>query len=327
MSLVRQLEAYIAAMRARELASLTLKNQRSHLARFAAHLAASGIDDVAGITREQIESYLELLSWRPGRGGRPMKVETRNVRLSSIKSFCRWLVHSEQLAVDPAEKVAYGREPNALPRSILSVEAMAKLLAAPDAQSLLGVRDRLVLELLYSTALRVAELCGLDVDDVDTVLGLARVEHGKGDKARVVPAGKLACELVESYARQVRPKLLAAGGRKDEPALVLSRYGERLGTRGVAKIIARHTAAIGIEEHVTPHSFRHSCATHMLRGGASIRHLQEMLGHARVTSTEVYTRVTITELKEAHERFHPRAALDDADVRPPPRKPITPTRR
>jgi integrase/recombinase XerD len=222
------------------------------------------------------------------------------------------------VAVDPSEKVAYCRKGDALPKSILSLEEMKKLLAAPDVHTHFGFRDRVVLELLYSTGLRLRELCSLDVEDVDLADGFVRVRHGKGDRERVTPLGTLAGELVQSYLAEVRPKLLAA--RKDsfaEQALILSQYGERLGPGGIAKLISRHVAAVGLKVHVTPHSFRHTCATHMLRGGANLRHLQEMLGHRRVTSTEVYTRITITELREAHAKFHPRGSVDEVEVRPP----------
>jgi site-specific recombinase XerD len=206
-----------------------------------------------------------------------------------------------------------------LPRSILAPDEMVRLLAAPNAQTELGARDRLVLELLYSTGLRLRELCALDVGDADVGDGFVRVRHGKGDRERVVPAGKLACELMTSHLAAVRPALLRArpGGVARETALILSRYGERLGPRGVAKLVARYAKAAGLSTRVTPHTARHSCATHMLRGGANIRHLQEMLGHRRVTSTEVYTRVTISELKAAHAKYHPRGVMDEVEARGP----------
>ena len=315
------MEAYFGAAFSRGLSDLSIKNQRSHLGRFARYLENQEIDDVASITREAIEQYIDELSWTPTPRGRPMKTETRNVRLWSIKSFCHWLVTSDRISIDPSEKVAYGRKADSLPKSILTVKEMKKLLAAPNPQEVIGFRDRVVLEFLYSTALRVNELQCLDIGDVDAIGGFVRVRHGKGNKDRVTPLGKLGCELAESYLSEIRPALLKKRdkGAKEE-ALILSQYGKRLGRAGIAKLIERHAKTAGIKERVTPHTFRHSCATHMLRQGANIRHLQEMLGHSRVTSTEVYTRVTITELKEIHSKFHPRGNLDEADVRKPRRK-------
>ncbi|MEE8410765.1 MAG: tyrosine-type recombinase/integrase [Myxococcota bacterium] len=318
MTLHEHVEVYLAAMQTRGLAGLTIRNQRSHLTRFAAFLEGLDVTDVGELVRDHVEAYMDELASKPTRSGRPMKPETRNVRLSSIKAFCRRLTTDDLIAIDPAESVAYCREPTSLPKNILSEEEMRKLLAAPDPQTLIGFRDRVALELLYSTAVRVAELCGLDVVDVETGEGFARVRHGKGDQDRVVPVGKLACELVQSYLGEVRPALLARRrDAKGELALILSQYGARLGRAGVAKLITRHVKTAGLTGRVTPPTFRHACATHMLRGGANVRHLQEMLGHKKLTSTEIYTRVTITELKEVHARFHPRGSVDEVDIRPP----------
>jgi integrase/recombinase XerD len=198
-TLLEHVEQYLTAMQGRGLAALTLRNQRSHLTRFAAYLEGLDVTDAGELTREQVESYLDELASAPTRTGRVMKPETRNVRLASIKALCRWLSFEDLIAIDPAEPVAYCREPATLPKNILSETQVHQLLAAPDPQTLLGFRDRVVLELLYSTAVRVAELCGFDVGDVELEQGFARVRHGKGDQDRVVPVGKLACELVASY--------------------------------------------------------------------------------------------------------------------------------
>jgi integrase/recombinase XerD len=319
-SVVRQVERYLLAKRAMGYSELTLNNRRSHLTRFARYLEGIGITEISALTRESIEAYMEELSWAPVRVGKLMTPATRNVRLTSIRSFCAWLLESDVVPLNPAIDVVYCREPNALPKNVPSEEEMKRLLAAPDAQSRLGFRDRVVLELLYSTGLRLRELCGLDVDELELEQGFVLVRRGKGDKARVVPLGRLAVDLVRSYLSEIRPWLRqGCADPANEPALVLSRYGQRLGPRGVAKIIARIAKKAGLAGRITPHSFRHACATHMLRGGANIRHLQELLGHAKLTSTEIYTRVSISELKEVHARFHPRGTLEEPDVRKPGR--------
>lgn len=326
MNLSRWVEGYLAAKHGDGLAASTLTNLRSHLVRFVTFLEQVAVRDAIGLTREVIEDYMAELAWTPTSRGEPMKVESRNLRLCTIRSFCRWLQDNDVIAVDPAAGLAYAREPDPLPKNILSVTDMERLLAAPDPQTPLGFRDRVVLELLYSTAIRVSELSALDVDDIDLVLGFGRVRCGKGGKGRVVPVGKLACELVQSYIEEIRALLLKQRGSVNEPALILSRYGQRLARDGIATLIAKHAAAAGIAERVTPHTFRHSCATHMLRGGASIRHLQEMLGHRKITSTEIYTRVTIDELKAVHARFHPRGSVEEPEVRRPRKevqRPIT----
>lgn len=318
MTLRREVEAYLAHAYSRGLAELSIKNQRSHLTRFVHFLEGQGVTHIADLTREVIEQYMDELSWAPTYRGGPMKSETRNVRLWSIKSFCRWLVSTDRLAMDPSKQVAYGRKSQPLPKNVLGVSEMQCLLAAPDPQTTLGFRNRVVLELLYSTALRVAELSNLDVEDLDLAQGFARVRRGKGGKDRVVPLGKLAVELTESYVQEIRPRLLEARASGEaQEALILSHRGERLGRAGIARLIAHTAKAAGLSIRVTPHSMRHSCATHMLRHGANIRHLQEMLGHKKLTSTEIYTRVTIADLKEVHARFHPRGSVDEAAIRKP----------
>ncbi len=323
MTILELVERYLQAKYAAGYSELTLKNRKSHLRRFVEYLKGYDITDAATLTREDIEAYMEELSFTPTRSSKTMAPTTRNVRLASIRSFCGWLTDTDVLPIDPSEKVESCREPDPLPKNVPTEDEMKQLLAAPDPQTTLGFRDRLMLELLYSTAIRLRELCALNVDDLDLQQGFAIVRHGKGDKGRVVPVGKLAVELLQSYLGDIRPRLLAGlvgkGGDKDEQALILSRYGKRLGPRGVEKIISRTAKQARLKGHVTPHSFRHACATHMLRGGANIRHLQEMLGHKKLTTTEIYTRVSIGELKEVHARFHPRGNVDEPEVRKPRR--------
>ncbi len=188
-----------------------------------------------------------------------------------------------------------------MPRKVLSEKEATKLLAQPDGQTLLGFRDRTLLELLYATAVRVAELAGLDVADVDREGVYVRVRHAKGGRDRVVPLGQRAAATVTSYLNGVRP-LLVLG---NEPALIVSKHGRRLGPKGIETLVAAYGELAGLGR-VTPHMLRHACATHMLRHGAQLRHLQELLGHRDVTTTEIYTRLTNDELMEAHRRFHPR---------------------
>lgn len=317
MTLAPHVEKFLAAQYAHGTPELSIRAHRSHLGHFLRFIEREGAAGATEIDREVIESYMDELAWVPTRTGQPMKAETRNGQLWSIKALFQWLVATDVLAANPTEKVAYCRKADALPKSIVSLDEMKKLLLAPDVQTHLGFRDRVVLELLYSSGLRLRELCNLDVLDVDPAGGFVRVRHGKGDRERVTPMGKVVAELIESYLAEVRPKLLAARNDKfADQALILSQYGERLGPRGVAKLVARYVTKANLKTHLTPHGFRHACATHMLRGGANLRHLQEMLGHRRVTSTEIYTRVTITELQEAHAKFHPRGSIDEVTARP-----------
>lgn len=304
------IELYLAALLTRGYSKLTAINQRSHLQRFATFIEGRFHGELGDVTRDSIEAYLEHLA----SCARPLTPVSRNLRLSSIRAFCRWLVERDIIAADPTKLIIYARTPDRLPRTLPSVDAVQKLIAAADARSRVGYRDRVVLELLYQSGLRVAELCALDVVDVDLVDGFAHVRCGKGGRGRVVPIGRLAVELLTNYLAHVRPKFVK---RHKEVALIVSRNGERLHVRGAQRVVARCAERAGLDAHVTPHVLRHTCATHMLRGGANIRHLQEMLGHQSLSSTQIYTRVTAGELKDVHARFHPRGSLDEVEARKP----------
>ena len=249
-----------------------------------------------------MEDYLDDLTWAPSRSGLPIQVATRNVRLNTVKGFCHWLYECNHISADVALKVIRAREPSLLPKDVPGEEALRKLLDLIGDERPIGLRDRAILEVLYSTGIRVGELVMLDVVDVDLEGGYVHVRYGKGGKGRVVPIGAHAGETVARYAKSARPQI----ARDDEQALFVNRQtGARLGVKGVEVLVRGYARRAGVP-HLTPHGLRRACATHMLRRGASLRHLQEMLGHAQVTTTERYTRLTSQELIEAHRKYHPR---------------------
>ena len=182
-----------------------------------------------------------------------------------------------------------------------------RLLQAPDTTTLRGFRDRVILELLYGTGIRSKELRGVQVSDLDTVEGSLTVRTGKGGRGRVLPLGRGLCQLIEEYLAMVRPTL---HGTKTSEALIpgLSTGGEMSGTQ-LTEAVRFYARATGLEKRVTPHALRHACATHMLQNGAPIRHVQELLGHVQLNTTMVYTHLTITDLKKAHMRYHPRERM------------------
>ena len=307
MKLRAQIEPYVLSLATCGYAEATCRDRRGHLARFAAFLEGRDEDELACVTKNVIDDYMMHLA----SGLAPLSARTRNLRIVTLRGFFAWLHEHDLIADDPSATIPYGRQPERLPRTLPTVEVVEKLLAVPDPRSLVGYRDRVVLELLYQSGLRVGELCALDVSDLDLTNGFAQVRRGKGGRGRVVPIGKLAVELVTNYLAHVRPKMANASER----ALIVGRNGPRLSTRGVGRLIDRCAKRVGLEGEVTPHVLRHTCATHMLRGGANIRHLQEMLGHASIESTQIYTRVTVEELRDVHARFHPRGAIEEADAR------------
>ncbi|MGH7228405.1 MAG: tyrosine-type recombinase/integrase [Nitrospiraceae bacterium] len=230
----------------------------------------------------------------------------RCYEVSVLRSFFGWLTERCVLLFDPAEDLTLGRGSAPLPKAVLTESEVKALLVAPGTDAL-GLRDRAILETLYSTGLRRAELCNLDLFDVDSERGTVRVRSGKGGRDRVVPIGNHALAALRSYLQKARPGLVA-GPR--QPALFLAAVtGRRLKMKTINHVVRKHAEAAGLEKRVTPHVLRHTCATHLLQGGADVRHVQRILGHASVATTQIYTRVLIGDLVVAHRRHHPRETL------------------
>jgi integrase/recombinase XerD len=218
-----------------------------------------------------------------------------------VRGFYRFLMREGRLDRDPMENLKAPRAFKALPRYLTPTQVEA-LLAAPDTSRPLGVRDRAILEVLYATGLRVSELVGLRRTEVDLELGLVRA-FGKGRKERLVPLGRVAAQWIVKYEK-VRQRL--GEGRADAPLFVNNRGG-RLSRMGLWGIVRRHAVAAGVERVLTPHVLRHSFASHLLERGADLRSLQAMLGHADISTTQIYTHVTRERLRQIYDQFHPRA--------------------
>jgi len=222
-------------------------------------------------------------------------------RLVAVRMFFRFLVLENYLTKAPTEAFQTPHLWKRIP-DVLSVEQVELLLAAPRAQDRLGLRDRAMLEMLYATGARASELCGLDVGSVNFEYGFARC-YGKRMKERLVPVGTRALEALDGYLRDERPLLLKGA---EEPALFLSRSGRRIGRQALWARVKKYARKAGISSPVHPHTLRHSFATHMLAGGADLRSVQVMLGHADISTTEIYTHVETSRLKSVHKQFHPR---------------------
>ena len=225
-------------------------------------------------------------------------------KIASVKSFFAFLMDEGIVVKNPTEELRAPRIGRTLPKA-LSEEEVERLLRAPaQLQTPEGERDRAMLELLYATGMRVSELVSLDLDDVNLDQGFVRC-RGKGDKERMLPFHEDASETLQEYIEGARVTLM---GPDKERALFLNRWGDRLTRQGFWLILKEHAACAGITTPVTPHTIRHSYATHMLRGGASLRQVQEFLGHASISTTQVYTHLTDDHLREEYERTHPRAS-------------------
>jgi integrase/recombinase XerD len=233
------------------------------------------------------------------------KLESRTVarHLVTLRNFFRFAQVQELITTDPSLNLESPKIRRSLP-GYLRLEEVERLLAQPDATKALGLRDRAMLEVLYSTGLRVSELIGLRVTDLDAKVGCIRC-IGKGDKERIVPAGRKALGIVEKYLQNARPKLLGKG--VSSQALFVNRRGKSLSRVGVWKILSGYGRRAGLRVALTPHMLRHSFATHLLERGADLRSVQLMLGHADISTTQIYTHVVEERLKQIYKAHHPRA--------------------
>jgi integrase/recombinase XerD len=287
----------------RGLSDNTVGAYRRDLRRYLGFLADRRIRSAAEVDAASVRSFLASVSASTyGEDGRAYRATSVARTLSSVRSFHRFLVREGVSAGDPAAGVTQPKLPRSLPRP-LSVDEIRRLLEAPDTRTPAGARDRAILELLYGAGLRISELTGLDVDDVDLEEGSARV-LGKGGKERDVPVGRYAREAVSSYLTRVRPEFAST---RSGSALFLNQRGGRLTRQSCARMLAAHARSAGIEPHVSLHTLRHSFATHLLEGGADVRVVQELLGHASVATTQIYTLVTKEHLREVYYSSHPRA--------------------
>jgi len=287
----------------RGLAANTLTSYRRDLRRYLGYLHQCGVESLAAVSEATVSSFLVRL--REGDPDHPLLSATSAARtLVAVRGFHKFAVRDGLATVDPAAAVKppspARRLPKALPLS--DVEAILEAAGAPG--TILALRDRALLEVLYGTGARISEAVGLDVDDLDLVDGTVLL-CGKGGKERLVPVGSFAREAVSAYLARSRPELVATG--KGTAAMFLNARGGRLSRQSAWAVLVRTAERAGVTRDVSPHTLRHSFATHLLEGGADVRVVQELLGHASVTTTQVYTLVTVDNLREVFATAHPRA--------------------
>jgi integrase/recombinase XerD len=280
----------------RNLSPHTVDSYALDLRVYLAECSGRGVRTPAGLTPELVLGHLAALSQR----GLSARSVARH--LSALKAFHRFLIDEELLEEDPASEIAAPKLVKKLPQW-LSLEEIERLLAAPDETSPRGLRDRAMLELMYTSGLRVSELCALALGDLKQDPGLLRV-LGKGSKERLVPVGEVALRKIMGYLTLARPIL---AGARPSRFLFVGPGGRRLSRSTFWRTIKRHALAAGIARNVSPHQLRHSFATHLIEGGADLRSVQAMLGHADIGTTQVYTHVDGERLRTVHARFHPRA--------------------
>ncbi len=294
----RLLEAYLANLSAeRGLSENTLTAYRQDLTQFIAYLTTQEITNIAAITPGHVYGFLATLRRN---GLRPASITRKAI---SLKLWMQFLCRDDHRKDDPTQAVELGKLSQRLPTT-LSLPEIERLLTAPPMDSAEGVRDRAMLEMMYGCGLRVSELVALKREDVDLRAGLVR-PFGKGGKERQVPLGDGVRETLTAYLTSARPELLKA--KPPTPFLFVTRQGGPMTRQHFLVLVKGYARQAGITRTISPHVLRHSFATHLLSGGADLRAIQEMLGHASVQTTQRYTRVDIARLREVYDRTHPRA--------------------
>ena len=310
MDVTRLIPEYLKHMQARGFSAHSVLNAKGVLRNFAAFLHQDRITGIEQLTLNVLEEYQQEIAFSFTAKGRSLAIRTQEKRLSTIKGFTRFLKEHDYLVQDPGSLLKLPKKTKTLPRSILGEPDVRKLIAAPDSRTNQGYRNRVILELLYDTGIRRAEIAGIRLPDIDLDGGFLLV-RGKGNKERVVPVNSRVCGLVRSYILNVRPYFLKGN---DIGHLFLNRWGDKMQGQGIWEVVRRCVLLSRLQTKVTTHTLRHTCATHMLKNGAPVRHIQEMLGHESLETTQIYTHVTITDLKEVHTKYHPSEKMQDKPV-------------
>ncbi len=277
------------------LAVLTLEAYARDLRRYAEWLETRGITTPDGVARRDVSEFLLALTRKK------LDPKSINRNLVAVRGLHKFLKRERRVAIDPTEHIEGPKTWRKVPQ-VMSLDEVDRLLAAPDAATPLGERDRAMLEILYASGLRVSELVGLTLDQLDLQRGLVRA-FGKGSKERLVPMGEVAVTRVRDWLDGARDRVLH--GNASEFVFV-NRNGGRMSRQGFWKNLRKHALTAGINRRISPHKLRHSFATHLLERGADLRTVQAMLGHADISTTQIYTHVNRARLKEIHAKFHPR---------------------
>jgi len=299
------INGYLESLKVRHYAAASVQRVLDGLKVFECYLALRGLADLREVTRETVSDYQQWLFEQD------YSVSTRQGYLSGIRGFFAHLVATDAVFLNPCDGMTLPRRPDRLPKNVLTPEEVRRILNAPDTQTPKGIRDRAILEMLYSTGLRAREMWALTVQDVDWRNGFVRVNKGKFSKDRVVPLGRKACDYLREYLRRIRAEWARAAREKgrDDRALWLSsgRRHQPMTQPAIALVPRDAARRAGVTKPARPHVWRHTCATHMVSNGSNIVYVQRLLGHRSLETTQVYTRVAVPELKATHRKKHPRS--------------------
>ena len=296
------LRDFLAWSEAIGISAFTLRQRQRAMRRFILWAVERALTRPQDITLPILDRYQRHLYHYRKRDGTPLSFTSQHTELVPLKAYFKWLARERRILTNPAADLVMPRAPRRIPRYVLTVEEVERILNQADTTTLPGLRDRAMLEVLYSSAIRRNELTLLNVTDVDTKRGSLLVREGKGSKDRMVPLGSRACRWVDQYLADVRPELLAA---TDDGRLFVNDYGAPFKVECMGDHIKHYIQRAGIIVPGACHLFRHACATHMLENGADIRYIQVLLGHVSLNTTQIYTNVSIQKLKEIHNATHP----------------------
>jgi integrase/recombinase XerD len=290
--------SFMEHMKVRNYAKASLTGYSRYLRQFIDHLRTNNISDLKQVTRDILTAYqIRLIEFKDERG-RQHTTSTVSIKIRAVKRFFEYLL------INPAEHIKEPKKEYRLPRVVLTEDEARKILEAPNLSMMTGIRDRTVLEVFYSTGIRLEELVNLTIYDCDLQGGMLRVNKGKMAKDRVVPMGKHAIRFLKEYITRIRPR--HTKNNKSIRNLFISQLGTPLARQMVEKMVKDCAAKAGLKKHVTPHVFRHTFATQLVKNGADIRAVQKMLGHSCLSVTHIYTRVAGVEVKKTHRESHPR---------------------
>jgi integrase/recombinase XerD len=291
---------------------LTVKNQSrmtvdsylQSVKQLLAYLVRRGIDDIREVTKDTLRDYQHYLTQYKTKEGNPYTVNTLHVKLRGVLKFFDYLERTKKILYNPALAIRMPDLGQRLPKNIISKDEAKRILDQPNTSTMLGIRDKTILELLYSTGIRLEELYQLTVYDVDYGNGFLRVNKGKFAKDRILPLGSVSCKYLREYIKQVRPWLTRKN--KDERVLFIGKCGRRIHKLIIERMVKDYATEAGVKKRVTPHTWRHSFASHLLADGADVIHVQKLLGHSSPDITQIYTKVTPKEIKQTHFKKHPR---------------------
>jgi len=296
------MEEHLEALLMKNCSEQTVKNHRLYIEYFINWCQQRGVTEPVEVTRPILEHYQRYLFHYRQKNGKPLTFGSQHVRLVSLRMWFRWLARKRYILHNPASELELPRREHHLPKTILTVSEIEQVLAQPDVNEPLGLRDRALMEVFYSTGMRRMELANLKLYDLHMERGIVTIRQGKGKKDRVIPIGERAAAWVEKYLHEARPRIVM---EPDDYTVFLSNMGERLDLDYLSDLVHEYVKSSQIGKRGACHMFRHTMATLMFENGADIRYIQQMLGHASLETTQIYTQVSIRQLKQIHTATHP----------------------